>query len=123
LKDFIVKFPLDFVIALIARLVFRGSQSLDTDCVDVGLQELGKRIINHAMPLETARSHKLLRNDHQIEVPLAVLRASVTGMQMALVLYNERGRRKAGADGRTNPLFPISAQGSTRLNGLTETFA
>jgi hypothetical protein len=123
LKDFIVKFPLDIVIALIARLVFRGSQGLDTDCVDVSLQELGKRIINHAMPLEAVHPHKLVRNDHQIEVPFAVLRASVTGMQMTLVLNDELGRRKAGADGRPNPLFPISAQGSTRLNGLTVTLA
>jgi hypothetical protein len=89
LKNFIVKIPLDIVSAVIVRPVFRGSQSPDTNCMDVGLQELGQCIINHAMPFEAACPHKLLRNDHQVEVPFAVPRASVTGMQMTLVLYNE----------------------------------
>ena len=61
-------------------------KSLDAERVNIGFKQASQRIINHSVPLYAILAVECCRYDRDIEMTLAVLGASVTLMQMTLIL-------------------------------------
>jgi hypothetical protein len=67
----------------------RGRQCLDPERVNVGLDEVAERIINHSMAMQTVYALKNIRNNRDIEMSLAIACTLVPGVQVTLVFDQE----------------------------------
>ena len=97
------------------------TQCLDSECVNVGLQQVSERIINHSMPLYATCRGETVGNDRYVEVPLAVLRSDVACVHMTLVFQQKFNRIKSLYEAGPDSTLPIHTHGNTGLKGLTIT--
>jgi hypothetical protein len=96
---------------------------LDRERVDVSLKHLRKDLVHHSMALYPATARKGRCNDLNFKMSLAIPRACVTGMQVALVLDQQVCGGKRNLESLVDSLSTLVAHGKTSLNGLTVTLA
>lgn len=96
---------------------------MDAECVDIGLEEVVQRIINHLVAPEPAGSIESGRYDRDVEMTLTVLCPLVAHVQVRLVLHQEFHWSEGLLQALPDLRLPAHAHGSTRRKGFTATRA
>lgn len=92
---------------------------MDAECVDLGLEQVGERIINHLVPPEPARPFKSRCNDRDVEMTLAIPGALVSHVQVRLILDQKFLGLERLLQALPDLHFPVRVHGSTFRNGFT----